>query len=411
MKQRLLSLALALDLVVSLLNDGQAQTNSGGAGGGSGTLTGFSTTCPTGTSVSSGSVSLNGAVAVTSKTGSYATVNGDCGAYLVFNSASAVALTLTSSVTAPWSLAGVVNAGAGTLTITPSGGTINGSAGLTLTTGQGISAPTFDGTNWTATGNTGSGGGGLLAANNLSDVANPATARGNLSAAKSGANSDIASLGGLTTPLSVAQGGTGTATPGLVAGSNVTISGTWPNQTIASSGGGGGGSPSGSANDIQIYATSSTFGHITPGTGVSAALAQATGTAGSGLAITPTRYFVDVPSGSAISFTGSNATRDIATLSLPAGTFDCWANIAVTANGVTNNYENGWMNTVSVTYPATEVGTNLARYSVASSNTISLPIVSTRYVLGSPTTVYLSAQISGAANVWGQMTCVTAIAP
>lgn len=39
-----------------------------------------------------------------------------------------------------------------------------------------------------------------------------AGARTNLSAAKSGANSDITSLSGLTTPLSVAQGGTGSAT-------------------------------------------------------------------------------------------------------------------------------------------------------------------------------------------------------
>jgi Right handed beta helix region len=36
----------------------------------------------------------------------------------------------------------------------------------------------------------------------------------------------------------VANGGTGTATPGLVAGTNVTITGSWPNQTINSSGGG-----------------------------------------------------------------------------------------------------------------------------------------------------------------------------
>jgi len=42
--------------------------------------------------------------------------------------------------------------------------------------------------------------------------------------------------------LPVANGGTGTATPGLVAGANVTITGTWPNQTIASTGGGGGSS-------------------------------------------------------------------------------------------------------------------------------------------------------------------------
>ena len=39
----------------------------------------------------------------------------------------------------------------------------------------------------------------------------------------------------------VAKGGTGTATPSLVAGTNITITGTFPNQTINSSGGGGGG--------------------------------------------------------------------------------------------------------------------------------------------------------------------------
>jgi len=42
--------------------------------------------------------------------------------------------------------------------------------------------------------------------------------------------------------VAVANGGTGTATPSLVAGTNVTITGTFPNQTIAASGGGGGGS-------------------------------------------------------------------------------------------------------------------------------------------------------------------------
>ena len=36
--------------------------------------------------------------------------------------------------------------------------------------------------------------------------------------------------------IQVAKGGTGTATPALVAGTNVTISGSWPNQTINASG-------------------------------------------------------------------------------------------------------------------------------------------------------------------------------
>ena len=39
--------------------------------------------------------------------------------------------------------------------------------------------------------------------------------------------------------LAKANGGTGTATPSLVAGTNITVSGTWPNQTIAASGGSG----------------------------------------------------------------------------------------------------------------------------------------------------------------------------
>jgi hypothetical protein len=44
---------------------------------------------------------------------------------------------------------------------------------------------------------------------------------------------------GVTGLLPVANGGTGTATPSIVAGTNVTVTGTWPNQTIAASGGGG----------------------------------------------------------------------------------------------------------------------------------------------------------------------------
>jgi hypothetical protein len=50
------------------------------------------------------------------------------------------------------------------------------------------------------------------------------------------ATTGVVTLGGT---LAVASGGTGTATPALVAGTNVTITGTWPNQTINSSNTGG----------------------------------------------------------------------------------------------------------------------------------------------------------------------------
>ena len=44
----------------------------------------------------------------------------------------------------------------------------------------------------------------------------------------------------VTGTVAVANGGTGTATPALVAGTNVTITGTWPNQTVNSTAGGSG---------------------------------------------------------------------------------------------------------------------------------------------------------------------------
>lgn len=45
---------------------------------------------------------------------------------------------------------------------------------------------------------------------------------------------------GLTIPLPIAYGGTGDTNPSLEAGSNITISGQWPNQTISASTGAGG---------------------------------------------------------------------------------------------------------------------------------------------------------------------------
>lgn len=38
--------------------------------------------------------------------------------------------------------------------------------------------------------------------------------------------------------LAVGRGGTGTASPSLVGGTNITISGSWPNQTVTAAGGG-----------------------------------------------------------------------------------------------------------------------------------------------------------------------------
>jgi hypothetical protein len=68
---------------------------------------------------------------------------------------------------------------------------------------------------------------------------------------------------GVTGQLPVANGGTGTATPSIVAGTNVTVTGTWPNQTIAASGGGG--TPGGSTTEVQ-YNNAGVFAGITGAT-------------------------------------------------------------------------------------------------------------------------------------------------
>jgi hypothetical protein len=69
--------------------------------------------------------------------------------------------------------------------------------------------------------------------------------------------------------LPVANGGTGTATPALVQGANITITGTWPNQTIAAAAPGTGTVTSvagtGSANGLSLSGTVTSTGNITLG--------------------------------------------------------------------------------------------------------------------------------------------------
>lgn len=66
---------------------------------------------------------------------------------------------------------------------------------------------------------------------------------GTLPIANGGTGTTSTTFANLTTNvtglLPVANGGTGTATPSLVQGSNVTITGAWPNQTIAATGSSG----------------------------------------------------------------------------------------------------------------------------------------------------------------------------
>jgi hypothetical protein len=108
----------------------------------------------------------------------------------------------------------VPNGGTGATTLT---GYVYGNGAGTMTASTTIPGTAISGN---ITGNAANVTGTVAVANGGTGGTTAALGRSGLGAAASGANSDITSLTGLTTPLSVAQGGTGVATiTGLIKGS------------------------------------------------------------------------------------------------------------------------------------------------------------------------------------------------
>ena len=222
----------------------------------------------------------------------------DCGGLVTYNNASAVAVALPQAGLGGNFLAGcpitVRNYGAGTVTITPSTSTINNGAGsLAVSQNVGVEIVS-DGTNYQMGPGGGSGGGGMVYPS--AGIANSTGSSWGTSYGTSGSGTTLAlttsptfttpALGtpsaavltnatglplatGVTGILPVANGGNGTATPGIVAGTNVTVSGTWPTQTINATGGGsstwsGLGNPSANlALTMGSYTSTFTWGSST----------------------------------------------------------------------------------------------------------------------------------------------------
>ena len=117
--------------------------------------------------------------------------------------------------------------------------------------------------------------------------------------------------------LNVANGGTGTATPALVAGTNVTITGTWPNQTINASGGG-----SGTVTSVSITSANGLAGTVTNPTTTPAISLSTTVTGllkGNGTAISAATAGTDYQSPITLTTTGTSGAATFVgnTLNIP----------------------------------------------------------------------------------------------
>jgi hypothetical protein len=149
------------------------------------------------------------------------------------------------------------------------------------------------------------------------------------------------SFSGLTlaAPLPVTSGGTGTTTPGIVAGSNITTSGTWPNITINASGALGVGSVTGSGN---IASSGGTSPNITISATPSFTSVAATGNiTAAGDISTKTYYNITTYGASPAASAATNNTAIAAALAaaagkgtviIPAGTFNVSASFTVQSN-------------------------------------------------------------------------------
>lgn len=142
--------------------------------------------------------SVNNQVGLTA----YTTQMTDNGALILIGDSSTIAITLNSALVTPY-FTSISNAGTSTATLTPSTGTINGSASLTLPAGSWVTVY-FDNVNW--------------------DAESPGTTAGGVSQLLAGAGITLTPAGGMGVVTVAASGGGGGVPRGAL---NTNSNGSW----------------------------------------------------------------------------------------------------------------------------------------------------------------------------------------